>query len=158
MSQTPASIEQPGQVECLMMQLHDRQLLLPNVTVAEIIPFSQLMTTNSSVNWVIGSIQWRGVGVPVICYELLNGTAAPRPSPSARFAVINGVGRHTGMPFFGMLVQGIPKLNKVLESDIQQVDAVMGMGAMDQMAVSVDGESAFIPDLEQIEAHLLAVL
>jgi chemosensory pili system protein ChpC len=158
MSQTPANLEQAGQVDCLMMPLNDRQLLLPNVTVAEIIPFSQLMTTNSSISWIIGSIQWRGIAVPVICYELLNGTPAPRPSPNARFAVINGVGQYAEMPFFGILVQGIPKLTRVLEPDIQQVDAVMGMGSLDQMAVSVDGESAFIPDLEHIETQLLASL
>ncbi|MDO6683342.1 MULTISPECIES: chemotaxis protein CheW [unclassified Oceanobacter] len=158
MSQTPANIEQPGQVDCLMIPLNDRQLLLPNVTVAEIIPFSQLMTTNSRVDWIIGSIQWRGIGIPVICYELLNGTPAPRPSPDARFAIINGVGQYSEMPFFGILVQGIPKLTRVLEQDIQQVDAVMGMGSLDQMAVSVEGESAFIPDLEQIETQLLGLL
>ncbi|MDO6750118.1 hypothetical protein Q4563_22965, partial [Gilvimarinus sp. 1_MG-2023] len=77
-----------------------------------------------------------GIGIPVICYELLNGTPAPRPSPDARFAIINGVGQYSEMPFFGILVQGIPKLTRVLEQDIQQVDAVMGMGSLDQMAVS----------------------
>ncbi|WP_221793821.1 chemotaxis protein CheW [Oceanobacter mangrovi] len=158
MNQTPATTEQTGQVDCLMIPLNDRQLLLPNVTVAEIIPFSQLMTTNSSVDWVLGKIQWRGVSIPVVCYEMLNGTAAPRPSPNARFAVINGVGKHPKMPFYAVLVQGIPRLKKVLENAIQPVDAVMGMGKLDQIAVSVDGESAYIPDVDAIENLLLQVV
>ena len=158
MSQAPATTEQMGQVDCLMIPINDRQLLLPNVTVAEIIPFSQLLTTNSSIDWVLGRLQWRGVSIPVICYEMLNGSPAPRPSPNARFAVINGVGNNPHMPFYAVLVQGIPKLKKVEEKDIQEVDAMVGMGAMDQMSVSVEGEAAFIPDLDLLEQQLLSVL
>ncbi|WP_028292360.1 chemotaxis protein CheW [Oceanobacter kriegii] len=155
MSQTPAKIEHAGQVDCLMVPLNDRQLLLPNVTVAEIIPFSQLMTTNSSVDWILGSLQWRGVQIPVVCYEMLNGLTAPRPSPNARFAVINGVGNHADMPFYAMLVQGIPKLKKVDEKNIQEVDSMLPKGNMDRMSVSVEGEAAFIPDLDALEAQML---
>ncbi len=155
MKQTPAVAEQTGQIDCLMVPLRDRNLILPNVTVAEIIPFSHLLTTNSSVDWILGRIDWRGVAVPVVCYEILNDRAAPPPNPNARFAIINGVGKHSHMPFFGLLVQGIPRLKKVYSQDIQKVDA-MGAGTLDQMAVSVDGEeSAFIPDIEKIELELL---
>jgi chemosensory pili system protein ChpC len=155
MKQNPATIEQTGQIDCLMMPLRDRNLILPNVTVAEIIPFSQLLTTNSSIDWMLGRIHWRGVAVPVVCYEILNDKLAPSPNPNARFAIINGVGQHRDMPFFGLLVQGIPKLKKVYAQDIQKVDA-MGAGPLDVMAVSVDGEeSAFIPDVDQIEEELL---
>lgn len=158
MKQTPAVTEQTGQIDCLMMPLRDRNLILPNVTVAEIIPFSQLLTTNSSIDWILGRIHWRGVAVPVVCYEILNGKIAPSPNPNARFAIINGVGNHQAMPFFGLLVQGIPRLKKVYAQDIQTVEAV-GPGSLDVMAVSVDGEeSAFIPDVDRIEAELLKYL
>lgn len=158
MNQAPATTtqEQTGQIDCLLLPLRDRQLLLPNVTVAEIIPFSHLLTTNSAVDWILGRISWRGITIPVICYEILNNTPAPNPNPSARFAVINGVGSHSGMPFYAMLVQGIPKLQKVRDNTIQEVDIAMGKGDLDVMAVAVDGEeSAFIPDMARVEQTLL---
>ena len=161
MNQAPATTsetEKTGQIDCLMIPLRDRQLLLPNVTVAEIIPFSHLLTTNSAVDWILGRINWRGVTIPVICYEILNNTPAPSPNPAARFAVINGVGSHSRMPFYGLLVQGIPRLKKVKESEIQQIDA-MGKGVLDIMAVALDAEeSAFIPDMAKVEQHLLQYL
>ena len=158
MKQTPAVTEQTGQIDCLMMPLRDRNLILPNVTVAEIIPFSQLLTTNSSIDWILGRIHWRGVAVPIICYEILNNKTAPSPNPNARFAIINGVGNHAEMPFFGLLVQGIPRLKKVYAQDIQVVEAV-GPGPLDVMAVSVDGEeSAFIPNMDEIESQLITVV
>ena len=98
------------------------------------------------------------MAVPVVCYEILNEKIAPSPNPNARFAIINGVGQHKKMPFFGLLVQGIPRLKKVYAQDIQKVDA-MGPGPLDVMAVSVDGEeSAFIPDVDRIEGELLKYL
>jgi chemosensory pili system protein ChpC len=158
MNQAPATTtetEKTGQIDCLLMPLRERQLLLPNVTVAEIIPFSHLLTTNSAVDWILGRISWRGISIPVICYEILNNTPSPSPNPAARFAVINGVGKHSQMPFYAMLVQGIPKLKKVNENEIQQIDA-MGKGTLDVMSVALDGEeSAFIPDMAKIEQSLL---
>ena len=80
MSQSLTKTETPNQVDCLLIPLKDKNLLLPNVTVAEIIPFSHLLTTASSVDWMLGRLDWRGTPVPVVCYEMLNQQAAPAPN------------------------------------------------------------------------------
>lgn len=144
----------PDQVDCLLIPLKDKQLLLPNVSVAEIIPFSHLLTTASSVDWILGRIDWRGVTVPVVCYEMLNRQTAPAPNPNARFAVINGVGANKKMPFYALLIQGIPKLVHIHEKDIQDVDA-MNMGGYDARAVTLGQDPAMIPDLDKVEEALL---
>jgi chemosensory pili system protein ChpC len=153
MSQSLTKTNTPDQVDCLLIPLKDRNLLLPNVTVAEIIPFSHLLTTASSVDWILGRIDWRGTPVPVICYEMLNSQVAPAPNPNARFAVINGVGAHADMPFYAMLIQGIPRLVHISADDIQEVEA-MNQGTYDQQVVSMNGENAMIPDLDAVEAIL----
>lgn len=157
MSQSLTKTNTPDQVDCLLIPLKDRNLLLPNVTVAEIIPFSHLLTTASSVDWILGRIDWRGTPVPVICYEMLNSQTAPAPNPNARFAVINGVGAHADMPFYAMLIQGIPRLVHISADDIQEVEA-MNQGTYDQQVVSMNGENAMIPDLDRLEQTVLSVL
>lgn len=157
MSQSLTKTNAPDQVDCLLIPLKDRNLLLPNVTVAEIIPFSHLLTTASSVDWILGRIDWRGTPVPVICYEMLNNQTAPAPNPDARFAVINGVGAHAEMPFYAMLIQGIPRLVHINADEIQEVEA-MNQGAYDQQVVSMDGENAMIPDLDRLEQTILDIL
>ncbi|MAK91410.1 MAG: chemotaxis protein CheW [Oceanospirillaceae bacterium] len=157
MSQSLTKTETPNQVDCLLIPLKDKNLLLPNVTVAEIIPFSHLLTTASSVDWMLGRLDWRGTPVPVVCYEMLNQQAAPAPNPNARFAVVNGVGNHAAMPFFAILVQGIPRLVHINEKDIQEVEA-MNMGAFDMQAVSIDEGQAMIPDLDRLEQSVLSAL
>ncbi len=154
MSQSLTKTNTPDQVDCLLIPLKDRNLLLPNVTVAEIIPFSHLLTTTSAVDWILGRIDWRGTPVPVVCYEMLNDQSAPAPNPNARFAVVNGVGNHASMPFYAVLVQGIPRLVHIQEKDIQEVEA-MNMGPYDVSAVTFDNETAMIPDLDNVESALL---
>lgn len=154
MSQSLTKTNAPDQVDCLLMPLKDKNLLLPNVAVAEIVPFSHLLTTTSSVDWILGRIDWRGVPIPVLCYEMLSSQGAPAPNPEARFAVINGVGDYAEMPFYAMLVQGIPRLTHVNKDDIQTVEA-MNMGQFDQTAVTVERDPAIIPNLDLVEQELI---
>jgi len=157
MSQSLTKTNAPNQVDCLLIPLKDKSLILPNVAVAEIVPFSHLLTTASNVDWMLGRIDWRGVPIPVVCYEMLSNQGAPAPNPDARFAIINGVGNHAEMPFYAMLVQGIPRLMHVHEDDIQTVEA-MNMGPYDQSAVTIEREPAIIPNLDLVEQELITQL
>ncbi|WP_419812064.1 chemotaxis protein CheW [Bacterioplanoides sp.] len=157
MSQSLTKTNAPDQIDCLLIPLKDKNLILPNVAVAEIVPFSHLLTTASNVDWMLGRIDWRGVPIPVVCYEMLCNQGAPAPNPNARFAIINGVGDHAQMPFYAMLVQGIPRLMHINESDIQKVDA-LNVGAFDQSAVSIGQEAAVIPNLDLVEQELIKQL
>lgn len=156
MNQSLSTTDQntPEEVDCLLIPLKDKQLLLPNVSVAEIIPFSQLLTTASGVEWILGRIDWRGVAVPVVCYEMLSQQAAPAPNPNARFAVINGIGGHRQLPFYALMIQGIPRLVHVAKSALQQVEA-LGLTHYDAAAVGLDDAVMFIPDLQKVEQALL---
>lgn len=145
-------------VSCMLLPLKDKQLLVPNVSVAEIVPFSHLLTTASSKDWILGRIEWRGITLPVVCYEMLNQQNAPAPNPNARFAIVNGVGGHPQLPFYAVLIQGIPRQARLQEDDIQTVEA-LGQGAYDAQSVTINQtESAMIPDLDKLEEALLAVV
>lgn len=150
--------QQIDDLSCMLLPLKDKQLLVPNVAVAEIVPFSHLLTTASSRDWILGRIQWRGVTLPVVCYEMLNQQSTPAPNPNARFAIFNGVGGYSELPFYAVLIQGIPRQTRIQESDIQTVEA-FNQGAYDAQAVTIgQEESAMIPDLDKLEEALLAVV
>ena len=142
-----------NEVSSLLIPLHDKQLLLPNVTVAEIIPFRAPTALAEQSGWLLGQLKWRNIDIPVISYEALSGGVLP-PTEGARLAVVNGTGAKNSLPFYAILIQGIPKLTHVKEDDIVKVDA-MHSGPYDQVAVSVYDEQAMIPNLEMIENELL---
>lgn len=155
MSQSLSTTDVPDQIDCLLMPLKDKTLVLPNVAVAEIIPFTQLQQVYSEGEWLIGHIDWRGVEVPAVCYEMLCDQPAPEMDSRARFAVINGVGNHVGMPFYALLLQGIPRLIYIREEDIQEVD-VLNAGRFDQKSVTLDRETVIIPNLDLLEEELIS--
>lgn len=157
MSQSLTKTNTPDQIDCLLIPLKDKNLILPNVAVAEIVPFSHLLTTASNVDWMLGRIDWRGVPIPVVCYEMLCNQGAPAPNPNARFAIINGVGNHAQMPFYAMLVQGIPRLMHINQDDVKPVEA-FNIGTFDKSSVSIDQEAAIIPDLDLVEQELIKQL
>ena len=142
-----------SEVASLLIPLNEKQLLLPNVTVAEIIPYRAPTVISDHAGWLLGQLEWRNVHIPVLSYEMLNGSTMPSID-GARLAVINGTGANENLPFYAILIQGIPKLTHVKEDDIVTVEA-MHSGKYDQLAVSLYDEQAMIPNLEMIENELL---
>jgi chemosensory pili system protein ChpC len=140
-------------VASLLIPLNDKQLLLPNVTVAEIIPYRAPTVISENASWLLGQLEWRNINIPVFSYEVLSGSEVPSIK-GARLAVVNGTGNNPKLPFYAILIQGIPKLTHVKEDDIVKVEA-MHSGPYDQMAVSLFDEQAMIPDLDMIENELL---
>ena len=138
----------PDQVDCLLIPLKDKQLLLPNVSVAEIIPFSHLLTTASSVDWILGRIDWRGVTVPWWCATKCSTCQMLRPRPEPQcplLPLLTVLGANKKMPFYALLIQGIPKgWYTSTKKDIQEVDA-MHMGGYDARAVTLGQDPAMIP-------------
>lgn len=153
MSSEIAQQDEMTKVDGLLIPLHEKQLILPNVTVAEIIPYRVPVNEGVDSNWLLGTIEWRNVNIPIISYEALNGGAIPAVE-GARLAVLNATSAKRDLPFYAILIQGIPKLTHIHEEDVVAVEA-MRSGPFDEMTVSLFGEQAMIPNLEMIENELL---
>lgn len=153
MSSEVTTQDEMTKVDGLLIPLHDKQLILPNVTVAEIIPYRAPVKASADGNWLLGQIEWRNINIPVISYEALNGGAVP-PVEGVRLAVLNGTSAKRDLPFYAILIQGIPKLTHIHEEDVVEVEA-MHSGPYDEMCVSLSNEQAMIPNLNAIERELL---
>jgi len=154
----PQRLEQTVQeVASLLIPMQDQQLLVPNVTVAEIIPLAQITTIEGAPTWYLGNMQWREQTIPVLSYEQLNGDARASSSGRARFAVFNTTGLHESLPFIALLTQGLPRLARVSEEEITQRED-MDNKPFELMHVTWAGEEAVIPDVPAIERHFLDYL
>jgi chemosensory pili system protein ChpC len=145
------------EVASLLIPLHGHTILLPNVTVAEIVPVSQVQLVNDAPLWYIGNCEWRELTVPVLSLEALNGENKPGPNPRARFAVLNTTGMHNDLPFIAILTQGLPRLARVSEDEISEL-ADAENRRYDLMHVSWAGEHTIIPNIDAIEQTFLDYL
>jgi len=148
MSQLAAT---PNEIPSLMVPLQGRPLLVPNLAVAEIVPFNAPVPVPGKPQWFLGQIMWRGVKVPVISVVQMRGEDEDIP-PEARIAVFNGLGGE--VPFYGVISHGIPRLVRVRQQDIEPTDGMYT--PVDDAFVAVGGELAIIPNLAQLEALIAA--
>lgn len=144
-------VEKSQQLSCVLIPVRDRTLLLPNVTIAEIVDYD-LETRSSDTNWLLGWIQWRGVSLPVISFEATDGNQAAEPDGRrGRILVINTLTElHQSMPFMAMATQGIPRQAKVAPDELRKQDESPGAASL--MTVRYEGEECIIPDLSVMES------
>ena len=66
---------------CLLIPIQGGRMVLPNVTVAELIPFQSPEPAPNAQEWLLGTLEWRGTMIPVISFEEFSG-AKKRPISS----------------------------------------------------------------------------
>lgn len=141
-----------GTIACLLAPIAGRQLLLPNVTVADVLPPTDLLPPPADAPaWLRGHILWREAPVPVVAFEVLNGEPAPREYQ--RIAILNSITGKSQSPFYGVLVQGAPRLAKVKIAELEDLESAP-VGPVEFLQVRYSGELAVIPDLDALEARL----
>ncbi|MFT5594707.1 MAG: chemosensory pili system protein ChpC [Oceanicoccus sp.] len=140
---------------CLLIPMQGGRIVLPNVTMAELIPYQTPQATTTEVEWIVGAIEWRGTMIPIISYESFCGQRTGPQGQDLRVAVVNAPNGETGgLRFFGLITQGIPSLIKLEEAAIKENhngNLLKGQ----KMAVTLETGHAIIPDLDMIEQAIL---
>ncbi len=151
MSQAVATRDEASEVlTALLIPLADRQLLLPNTAVAELIAYRPPITSDGMPDWFLGQIAWRDLSLPLLSFELASGGSQP-PREDVRVAVLNAIGGRPLLKFIALLVQGIPHAQKV-SSDLPRADLALAPLELD--AVQPGEQVARIPDLLALEQLL----
>jgi chemosensory pili system protein ChpC len=145
------------EVASLLIPMNGNVLMIPNVTVAEIVPVSQVTPVLRSPDWYLGNCRWREQTVPLLAYEVLNGDEKPFVNARSRFAVLNTTGIDESLPFIAVLTQGLPRLARVTEEEISKREDIEPK-AFELMHISWAGEEAVIPDIPKLESFFLNYL
>lgn len=145
------------EVASLLIPVQGRQLLAPNVTVAEIVPVSQVVPVQDAPAWYLGNCSWREQTIPLLAFEVMNGEDKPNVTSRSRFAVFNTTGIHESLPFIAIITQGLPRLARVTEEEITEREDA-DKKPFELMHVSWAGEEAVIPDVEAMERAFLDYL
>ncbi|MCW8155449.1 chemotaxis protein CheW [Stutzerimonas stutzeri] len=135
----------------LLMPLADRMLLMPNVAVAELIPYRAPQAAQGMPAWFLGQVQWRDLSLPLLSFEAASSGQAQPVGNAARVAVLNAVGGRDHVKFIALLVQGIPHSIKV-DASLARADVALAPLELD--AVNLGDVQARIPDLIGLEQKL----
>ena len=145
--------ELPDQLSSLLVKVDQGVLLLPNVSVAEIVNMGSVNKLDDKPEWYIGNISWRDMELPLISYELMKGQGKSDLKASSRIIILNGIKGSKMLPFYGLVSEGIPRLSRVSPREIDQEEKCSEK--TDYASLSLNGESVIIPNLENIEQMLI---
>jgi chemosensory pili system protein ChpA (sensor histidine kinase/response regulator) len=137
-------------IRSVLLPMNNGRLLLPNAAVAEIIPYSTPEYQDSSPEWCLGSMDWRGQRIPLISYESLSGGSVPAVSRRTRIAVCNAISGMSGVQFFGLVCSQIPRLIRVNSDNVRIADEQSDLPTVLQ-DVMLGEVRATIPRIETIE-------
>ena len=150
-NQEVLTLTQSDEIPCMLLPLDGQTILVPTVTVAEMAPMKPLDEVPGAPSWVLGMYNWRNMKVPVLSFELLNGSQAFSLNNQGRVAVLNNTGVDDELPFVAVHTQGIPRMARVGEKDISENKEV-ARKPFDLIAVRVGLEEFIIPDVSAMEA------
>lgn len=150
MSQAVATQNSAASLTGLLVPLADRTLLLPNVALAELIPYRAAQLSEGTPDWFLGQIAWRDLSLPLLSFEAASG-GQTQVSSSSRVAVLNALGGRSQVKFIALLVQGIPRSLKVT-SDLPS--AAVDLAPLELAAARIGDDVVRIPDLAGLEQLL----
>ncbi|GAA3927049.1 chemotaxis protein CheW [Litoribacillus peritrichatus] len=143
--------EQLSQVACLRFPKEPKNIVLPNVSVAEVIPY-QAPKKETGPEWLLGYFSWRNIQVPIVSIELLNEEKPFEVNERTRLAVINRLSGKSKFEFFAVPFADLPTLVRVHADEMKSSDAFLL--PVERAAAELEDQTVVIPDLEKIELML----
>ncbi len=150
MLQTQAPTAAVNQIATLLIPVNGKHLVLPNVNVAEIIPYREPTTEEDVPNWYLGRFDWRATEVPLISFEAINDEPFASRTRNRRIAILNNVTGDPSLPFCGIVTEGLPRLMRLMAEEIAE-DPDISPGPAETARVLVNGERASIPNVAYIQ-------
>jgi chemosensory pili system protein ChpC len=148
------------EVRSVLIPLQERQILLPNAAVAEVMGYQQPEYAGDELpEWFLGHLAWRGVMIPVVSFEGLLGDTVVAPGYRGRILILNALGEHERLSHIGLAVHAIPSLVRVSADNIVPVNPPKDdPQPLIKQHVELDMSPALIPDLDEIERQVLDVI
>ena len=145
-----------GDIRGVLIQIGGGRLLLPNATIAEVLSYAEPESGESSTDWLLGRMRWRGWQLPLIAFSRLAGIGEETPGLGSKVIVLKALGGDSRIPYFAILTQGFPRLVTVARSALEVEADESNLPVAIQARVRLNGEPALLPDLLQIEQLLQA--
>jgi chemotaxis signal transduction protein len=146
-----------GQAKVLAVRLplQGKTLLLPYSMVAEVASLS-LRTQDGAF---LGSVEWRGVRIPVFSLERACGQNLDIIAGRVRLAVIYGLTDPTKRPYYALVLAGMPHTESIMptqlttpeETGAEDACALLGLPAL------LGDEIVFMPNIQDLEAWMDSV-
>jgi chemosensory pili system protein ChpC len=150
MNQSAAAEILSQRVNCLLLPVKNKQLLVPVSTIAEVVNPLFKPDEKDATPESYGTITWREQEIPLLSYEGINGEAKLDWILVSRVAVFNAIEDGISLGFYGLALSGIPHPLQV--ADDSKLTLTKSDKAGDPlMSYEGDGLRGVVPDFVHLE-------
>lgn len=142
------------EIRGVLVPAGSERLLLPNATVAEVLPQVAVEPIGDAPAWLRGRIEWQGWRVPLVSFSELAGMGDDTADGQGRIVVLKALGGDPALPYVALLAPAFPRLVSVPHDGLlaDATEEPLPEGVL--MRVLLGDETALLPDLEAVEARL----
>ena len=145
-------------VRCLALPITGEKILVPNAVVAEVLTADTVSAVSGGPEWLLGSLTWRGCVLPLVCMEAAIGGTRLEAGVRSKIVIMKALSACESLENFAVLVQGIPQQVLASEHTVTVDTPAGGWRPFVAADLQVEGEQAFIPDLDAVEKAILDVV
>ncbi|RLA01750.1 MAG: hypothetical protein DRQ47_07690 [Gammaproteobacteria bacterium] len=147
--------EESQEIYSLIIPMRGKTIMIPNKGLAEIAPFiDSEPPPKEHQPWHLGFLNWHGSRLPVISYELIYDEDFPPLERRLKMvAIINTQLGFKDTPYFGIAVEGIPRLGRVTRESIEHrdPDEIADNHSTITADVLFNNREMLIPDIKELE-------
>lgn len=140
-------------IPCMLIPLQQHYLLLPNSTIAEVIPMPQVQTVDSKPSYFIGQCNWHSSQLPVIDLESLIENKASDTLDANKLCVLHGINADAGINVYALPCYGVPQLIYMNELALKQAQNNNDSDFI-HFQIQIGSKIAYIPNLDLVETTL----
>lgn len=146
------------EIKCVILKINGDELLMPNASVAEIVPIKNIINVANKPGWMLGYLDWRGHSVPLVSFEAMGNVRMPSlATGTVKAAILFSIGEDSDFPFLSILMQDAPTVVNVKEEDIISNKEEITHPAIEDKVMMGDGTYSIV-NIEKLESIVKQVM
>ena len=146
------------EIKCVILKINGDELLMPNASVAEIVPIKNIINVANKPNWMLGYLDWRGHSVPLISFEAMGNVRMPSlATGTVKAAILFSIGEDNDFPYLSILMQDAPTIVNVKAEDIISNKEEITHPAIEDKVMMADGAYSIV-SIEKLESIVKQVM
>ena len=142
-----------SEIRCVLLPIYSGQLLLPSASITEVVGFQTPtpLKGTSHPDWLMGTFKWRQRQIPLVSFDAMVSLPSTEIGHRARVAICNALWGEGKISHIAFMLSAIPRLVRITEEAIKSVGEQGDVGPMVLRQVRINGEEAWIPNLDALE-------
>ncbi len=140
-------------IKCVILTLRKENVIVPNELIAEIVSVKNVETGDSSADWFLGRMNWRGASVPLLSFEAAGGEDVSKVNLNTQAVILYAVGagvKAENYPYLGLVMSGVPHVSHFSREQIKSDEEEVDEHPMVAQKVRINGASVSILDVDEM--------